>query len=88
MGKIERRPPGRIRSSIVARLNSRLFLRLLGIYFCMDVLLSFLCCGGLFFWAEHQAADISILVQERGVPTAQATEWMQAGDYIDRKSVV
>ena len=82
MGKIERRPPGRIRSSIVARLNSRLFLRLLGIYFCMDVLLSFLCCGGLFFWAEHQAADISILVQERGVPTAQATEWMQAGDYI------
>lgn len=82
MGKTKGRPPGRIRSSIVARLNSRLFLRLLGIYFGMDLLLCLLCCGGLFFWAEHQAADISALVEQRGVPTAQATEWMQAGDYI------
>ena len=32
------KPPGRIRSSIVARLNTRLFFRLLGIYFCMDLL--------------------------------------------------
>lgn len=77
----KKRPPGRIQSSIVARLNSRLFLRLLGIYFCMDLLLSLLCCGGLFFWAESQAADISALVEERGVPSAEATQWMEAGDY-------
>ncbi len=78
----EKKRPGRIKSSIVARLNTRLFFRLLGIYLCMDLLLVLLFCGGLFFWAERQAADISLLVQERGVPTAQATEWMQAGDYI------
>ena len=70
------KPPGRIRSSIVARLNTRLFFRLLGIYFCMDLLLCLLFSGGLFFYAERQAADISLLVQERGVPTAEASAWM------------
>ena len=78
----EKKKKSRIKSSIVARLNSRLFLRLLGIYFGMDFLLSLLCCGGLLFWAEHQTADISALVEERGVPTAEATEWMQAGDFM------
>ena len=78
----EKKKKSPLKSSIVARLNSRLFLRLLGIYFGMDLLLSLLFCGGLLFWAEHQAADISALVEERGVPTAEATEWMQAGDYI------
>ena len=77
----ERRPPGRIKSSIVARLNTRLFFRLLGIYFTMDLLLTLLFCGGLFVWAEGQAAQISALVEERGVPTAEATEWMGAGSY-------
>ena len=62
----ERRPPGRIKSSIVARLNTRLFFRLLGIYFTMDLLLTLLFCGGLFVWAEGQAAQISALVEERG----------------------
>ena len=75
------KPPGRIRSSIVARLNTRLFFRLLGIYFCMDLLLCLLFSGGLFFYAERQAADISLLVQERGVPTAEAVPWMAASDY-------
>ena len=74
--------PGRIQSSIVARLNMRLFFRLLGIYFTMDLLLILLFCGGLFIWSEQQAAQISQLVEERGVPSAEATEWMQAGDYI------
>ena len=78
----EKKKKSPLKSSIVARLNSRLFLRLLGIYFGMDLLLSLLFCGGLLFWAEHQAADISALVEERGVPTAEATEGIQAGDYI------
>lgn len=74
--------PGRIRASIVAQLNSRLFFRLLGIYLSMDLLLAVLFCTGLFMWGERQAAEISGLVRERGVPTAQATEWMAAGDYL------
>ena len=75
------KPPGRIKSSIVARLNTRLFFRLLGIYFTMDLLITLLFCGGLFVWAEGQAAQISALVDERGVPTAEATAWMDAGNY-------
>ena len=76
------RSPGRIKSSIVARLNTRLFFRLLGIYFCMDLLLTLLFTGGMFLWAERQCVEISALVDQRGVPSADATEWMQAGDYI------
>ncbi|MFQ7856884.1 MAG: hypothetical protein ACLRIS_18920 [Flavonifractor plautii] len=61
--RANKRPPGRIKSSIVARLNTRLFFRLLGIYFTMDLLLLFLFCGGLFVWSEQQAAQISTLVK-------------------------
>ena len=72
--RANKRPPGRIKSSIVARLNTRLFFRLLGIYFTMDLLLLFLFCGGLFVWSEQQAAQISTLVEERGVPSLELME--------------
>jgi len=68
-------------SSIVARLNTRLFFRLLGIYFCMDLLLTLMFAGGMFIWAERQSVEVSALVQERGVPSAEATRWMEAGNY-------
>ena len=68
-------------SSLVARLNARLFFRLLGIYLCMDLLLGALCLGGLFLWSETQTQDLAGLVEQRGVPSAEATEWMAAGDY-------
>ena len=74
--------PAKIKASIVAQLNTRLFFRLLGIYLSMNLLLILLFCGGLFMWGERQAAEINALVAERGVPSAQATEWMQAGDYL------
>lgn len=77
----QKKPPGRIKSSIVARLNTRLFFRLLGIYLCTDLLLLVLCSGGIFLWADKQCADVAQLVEERGVPSAEATEWMAAGDY-------
>ncbi len=81
MKKAEK-PLGRIKSSIAMRLNTRLFVRLLGIYIGMDLLLSLLFGGCLLFWAEERCLEIDALVDQRGVPTAQATEWMQAGDYI------
>ena len=74
--------PERTKSSIVLRLNTRLFFRLLGIYVGMNLLITLLFCGGMFIWAEKQAAEINGLVEERGVPTAEATEWMNAGNYI------
>ena len=73
--------PSRIRSSIVRRLNTRLFFRLLGIYIGLDLLLAGLCGGGILIWAEGQCADVAALVKERGVPSAETTVWMAAGDY-------
>jgi two-component system sensor histidine kinase ArlS len=75
------RPPGRLNSSLVLRLNSKLFFRLLGIYLCTDLLLLFLSFGGVFLWAEHYCSEVAALVEERGVPSQEATIWMGAGDY-------
>ena len=72
---------GRFKSSIVARLNTKLFFRLLGIYLMLDLLLILLFCGGLVAWAEGQAARLAALAEERGAPSAEATEWMAAGSY-------
>lgn len=68
-------------SSLVARLNARLLVRLAGIFFCMDLLLAVLSLGGMMAWAELKCSDIAQLVEQRGVPSAEATEWMEAGDY-------
>jgi HAMP domain-containing protein len=56
-------------------------LRLLGIYFSTDLLLTLLFAGGVVVWSERQCGDIAALVEERGVPSAEATLWMAAGDY-------
>ncbi len=68
-------------ASLVLRLNSRLFLRLLGIFLCMDVLLTVLITGGLFLWGESRAAGVAALVSERGVPSEETLLWMEASDY-------
>ena len=72
---------GGIRSSIVLRLNLRLWLRLLGIYLTTDLLLLLLALGGLLLWCDRQCGDLAGLVEERGAPSAEATEWMAAGNY-------
>lgn len=74
------RPSGNLHSSIVLRLNTRLFLRLLGIYFCLDLLLLALCAGGILLWADGQCGEAATLVSEHGVPSAEAAEWMTVGD--------
>ena len=51
MSNTSQRSAGRLKSSIVLRLNTRLFFRLLGIYLGMDLLLIALSLGGLLFWA-------------------------------------
>ena len=81
MARKSRRSEGRFQSSIVARLNIKLFFRLLGIYLMLDLLLVVLFCGGLVAWSEGQAAQLAALTEERGVPSAEATEWMAAGSY-------
>ena len=81
MPKRQKKSPGRIGSSIVLRLNLRLFLRLLGVHLGTDLLLLCLALGGILLWADRQCLDVAGLVAERGVPSAEATEWMAAGNY-------
>lgn len=68
-------------SSLVFRLNSGFFLRQLGIFLVMDLLLVLMALVGLVFYAENRCADVAALVAERGVPTADAIPWMEASDY-------
>ncbi|MEG1747371.1 MAG: sensor histidine kinase, partial [Oscillospiraceae bacterium] len=81
MPEHEKKAPGKLRSSLVTRLNTRLFFRLLGIYLGMNLLLLSLCGVGTFLWAENQCAQVADLVETRGVPSAEAAVWMAAGDY-------
>ena len=74
-------PSGAKSQSLVLRLNTRLFFRQLGIFLCMDLLLMVLALMGQLMWAEKRCADVAQLVQERGVPTAEAVPWMAASDY-------
>ena len=74
-------PSGAKSQSLVLRLNTRLFFRQLGIFLCMDLLLVVLALRGQLMWAEKRCADVAQLVQERGVPTAEAVPWMAASDY-------
>lgn len=74
-------PSGAKSQSLVLRLNTRLFFRQLGIFLCMDLLLVVLALMGQLMWAEKRCADVAQLVQERGVPTAEAVPWMAASDY-------
>ena len=68
-------------SSLVFRLNSSLFLRQIGIFVCMDLLLVLLAVAGLVLWGETRCADVAALVAERGVPTEETIPWMEASDY-------
>ncbi len=79
MARKSARPAGPIKSSIVARLNARLFFRLLGIYLLLDILLILLFWGGLIVWSDRQASQLKALAQTRGAPSEEAGVWMSAG---------
>ena len=71
-------------SSLAFRLNTGFFLRQLGIFLVMDLLLLVLATLGLILYAENRCAQVASLVEERGVPTQEALEWMEASDYTIR----
>ncbi len=68
-------------SSLAFRLNFSFFLRQLGVFLAMDLLLAAMVVLGIFFYAENRCADVAAMVSERGVPTAEAVLWMETGDY-------
>ena len=82
MTKKRGKPVSNVKFSLVARLNSRLFFRLLWTFLTFDLLIVLLFGAGLLHASDRRYEDINALVIQRGVPSAEATEWMEAGDYI------
>ena len=68
-------------SSLALRLNIGFFLRQLGIFLVMDLLLLVMAVFGMFIYAENRCADVAALVKERGVPTEDTIPWMEASNY-------
>ena len=68
-------------SSLAFRLNTGFFLRQVGIFLVMDLLLVALAFVGLVAYAENRCADVAVLVEERGVPSEETLAWMEASDY-------
>ncbi len=71
----------RVKSSLVFRLNGKLFLRMIGIFVTLDLLLLLLAGGWIFYRADALGDEVAILVEERGGPGPEATLWMETGDY-------
>ena len=63
------------------RSNIGFFLRQLGIFLVMDLLLLVLAVFGMSLYAENRCADVVELVNQRGVPSEDALAWMEASDY-------
>ena len=63
-------------SSLALRLNIGFFLRQLGIFLLMDLLLLVLAVFGMSLYAENRCADVVELVNQRGVPSEDALAWM------------
>ena len=68
-------------SSLAFRLNIGFFLRQLGVFLVMDLLLLLMITLGMVLYAENRCASVAALVAERGVPTQEALVWMEASDY-------
>ena len=74
-------PLGGAKTSLAFRLNLGFFFRQLGVFLMMDLLLLGMAAFGMFLYGETRCADVAALVEERGVPSAEVSAWMAAGDY-------
>ena len=68
-------------SPLALRLNIGFFMRQLGIFLVMDLLLLVMAFFGMSLYAENRCADVVELVNQRGVPSEDALAWMEASDY-------
>ena len=68
-------------TSLVFRLNLAFFLRQLGIFLVMDLLVLTLATLGLTVYAENRCADVAAIVEMQGMPEPDTAPWMESGDY-------
>lgn len=68
--------------SLTLHLATSFMTRQMTIFIIMDVMLLLLAAASIFVWAEVRCNDVAKLVEQRGVPSADAMVWMQALDYM------
>ncbi len=71
----------KLRFSIVWKLNFRLFFRMLGIFFILDVMLILLLLSGLLVRAEQTAALSAEILNQTSLPSAEANNWLALSEY-------
>lgn len=71
-------------ASLAFRLNMEFFLRQLGIFLMMDLLVITLSTLGLTIFAEGRCADVAAVVESHGLPEGETIPWMESGDYMVR----
>lgn len=71
----------KIRFSIVWKLNLKLFLRKLGLFLILDLILCLVSAAGLFVRAEQTAAVAAETLIQAGSPTPEAENWLALTGY-------
>ena len=71
----------KLRFSLVWKLNSKLFFRLLGVFLILDVFLCLVSVAGLILRAEQTAAATAEMLNQAGLPTSDAENWLELTGY-------
>lgn len=71
----------KLRLSIVWKLNLKLFLRILGIFLALDLMLVLLLLAGLIIRAEQTAAGAADFIVQSGLPSPEAGDWLALSEY-------
>jgi len=71
----------KIRFSLVWKLNIKLFFRMLGIFLVLDVALCLVSAGGLFVHSEQTVAATAERLNQTGLPTPDAENWLKLTGY-------
>jgi two-component system sensor histidine kinase ArlS len=71
----------KIRFSIVWKLNTKLFIRLLGIFLVLDLFLLVALSGGLLVRAEQTATVVAAKLQQTALPTLEEENWLKLMGY-------
>jgi len=67
----------KLRFSLVWKLNIKLFLRMLGIFLILDVVLCLVSAAGLIVRAEQTVASAAEMLNQAGMPTSDEENWLE-----------
>ena len=71
----------KLRFSLVWKLNIKLFFRMLGLFLALDVALCLVSATGLIMSAEQTVASVAERLNQTGMPTQDAENWLELTGY-------